>query len=215
MYKQYFCSGCSNISHSFQHRITRTDLNKKRATGARRNKYMKKRKFALGRPPAMTRIGPRRVHLVRVRGGNIKFRALRLENGNFSWASECVTVKTRIYNVIYNASNNELVRTNTLVKGCIVQIDANPFTDWYKKYYGVNLGKEDNKEKKTETKKSKSVKNKLSQRKRNQIILPEVLEQFKAGRLLAKVTSRPGQSGRCDGYILEGEELEFYKRRLK
>lgn len=32
--------------------------------------------------------------------------------------------------------------------------------------------------------------------------------QFAAGRLYATITSRPGQSGRADGYILEGKELE-------
>jgi small subunit ribosomal protein S8e len=32
--------------------------------------------------------------------------------------------------------------------------------------------------------------------------------QFRQGRLYASVSSRPGQSGRCDGYILEGKELE-------
>ena len=32
---------------------------------------------------------------------------------------------------MYNASNNELVRTNTLVKGAIIQIDATPFRQWY------------------------------------------------------------------------------------
>lgn len=32
--------------------------------------------------------------------------------------------------------------------------------------------------------------------------------QFSAGRLYAAVSSRPGQSGRADGYILEGKELE-------
>jgi len=31
----------------------------------------------------------------------------------------------------------------------------------------------------------------------------------------AAIASRPGQSGRCDGYILEGKELEFYTRKLK
>ena len=31
----------------------------------------------------------------------------------------------------------------------------------------------------------------------------------------ACVSSRPGQSGRCDGYILEGKELEFYLKKLK
>merc|ERR1711865_705890 len=35
-----------------------------------------------------------------------------------------------------------------------------------------------------------------------------VRHQFIKGRLLAKVSSRPGQSGRCDGYIIEGVELK-------
>merc|ERR1712054_266903 len=78
---------------------------------------------------------------VRCRGGNIKYRALRLEEGNFSWGSEAHTAKTRVLNVVYNASNNELVRTNTLVKNCIVQIDATPFRQWFKQHYGVELGK--------------------------------------------------------------------------
>ncbi len=33
--------------------------------------------------------GPCRIHTVRVRGGNKKYRALRLDVGNFSWGSEC------------------------------------------------------------------------------------------------------------------------------
>nr|CDS26799.1 small subunit ribosomal protein 8 [Hymenolepis microstoma] len=35
-----------------------------------------------------------------------------------------------------------------------------------------------------------------------------------SGRLLACVSSRPGQVGRCGGYILEGKELGFYSRKL-
>ena len=43
---------------------------------------------------------------------------------------------------------------------------------------------------------------------------PAIDEQFSTGRLYALITSRPGQCGRCDGYILEGKELEFYLRQL-
>merc|ERR1712006_21933 len=90
---------------------------------------------------AMTKIGPKRVHSVRVRGGNTKFRAMRLDTGNFSWGSEVCTRKTRILEVMYNASNNELVRTKTLVKNAIIQIDATPFRQWYEAHYGVSVGK--------------------------------------------------------------------------
>lgn len=41
--------------------------------------------------------------------------------------------------MVYNATNNELVRTKTLVKGCIVQIDGTPFRNWYYKWYGIRL----------------------------------------------------------------------------
>merc|ERR1711907_703851 len=96
--------------------ISRDSFHKRRKTGGKLTKRRKKRKFELGRPPSMTKIGETRIHSVRTRGGNKKYRALRLNYGNFSWPSESVTKKCRILNVVYNASNNELVRTNTLVK---------------------------------------------------------------------------------------------------
>lgn len=68
--------------------ITRSNLHKRRATGGRRHPHQKKRKYSSGRAPAMTKLGEKRIHLVRGRGGNLKFRALRLEDGNFSWGSE-------------------------------------------------------------------------------------------------------------------------------
>ena len=115
--------------------ITRDSRHKRRATGGRRHPHQKKRKFEVGKPPAMTKIGPKRIHLVRGRGGTDKHRAMRLEHGNFAWGSEHVTRKTRILDVVYNASNNELVRTKTLVKSAVVVIDATPFTTWYKNHY--------------------------------------------------------------------------------
>ena len=71
----------------------------------------------------------------------MKWRALRLDTGNFSWGIETMTRKTRLLDVVYNASNNELVRTQTLVKGTIVQVDATPFRQWYSTHYGVDIGR--------------------------------------------------------------------------
>jgi len=61
-------------------------------------------------------------------------------------------------------------------------------------------------------KKSSHVARKLAKRKVE--VEQGLEEQFAAGRLLAAITSRPGQSGRADGYILEGKELEFYHKQL-
>lgn len=57
-------------------------------------------------------------------GRNKKFRAIRLETGNYSWGSECVTRKPRIIDVLNNASNNELVQTKTLKKTVLFKLIA-------------------------------------------------------------------------------------------
>jgi len=271
----------------------------------------------MGRQPANTKIGEKKITRIRVRGGNFKFRALRLDNGNFSWASEAVTRKTRILRVVYNSTNNELVRTNTLVKSSVIQIDSTPFKAWYLQYYNVDLSKKEakegqeakkaekepkkgeKKEEKTQGKKggdqgkkggdqgkkggdqgkkggdqgkkggdqgkkevkkgadqgkkevkkgdqgkkevkkggdqgkksgqkskgktitqkkpkelSKSQLNKFSRRSSFRSLEPALIDQFKTGRVYAKITSRPGQSGHCDGYLLEGDELAFYLKKV-
>jgi len=229
------------------------------------NQLKKGRKYELGRQPAMTKLGgPKLVRPLRVRGGNHKFRALRLEAGNFSWGSESITRKTRILDVLYNASNNELVRTKTLVKSAIIQIDATPFRIWYEQFYGVMIGKKKKTKEESTTattttattatteaapapkaeapkveepkeapkeakdgaakskdekvinrKASKHVQKKLLKRQKSRTLETTLQEQFNAGRLFARLTSRPGQCGRADGYVLEGKELEFYQKKMQ
>ncbi|XP_074237942.1 hemoglobin subunit theta-1 isoform X1 [Saimiri boliviensis] len=67
--------------------------------------------------------------------------ALRLDVESFSWGSECCTRKTRIIDVVYNASSNELVSTKTLVKNHIVLIDSTPYRQWYKSHHALPLGR--------------------------------------------------------------------------
>lgn len=176
------------------------------------------RAFEKGRQPANTRIGIKRIHLVRTRGGNRKFRALRLDSGNFSWGSEGIARKVRVINVSYHPSNNELVRTNTLTKSAVVQVDAAPFRQWYEAHYGQSIGRRRQQKQTTEEekKKSKGVEKKQAARYAAQGKVDAALErQFEAGRLYAVVASRPGQSGRVDGYVLEGDELAFYQRAIR
>jgi len=109
-----------------------------------------------------------------------------------------------------------LVRTKSLVKNCIVSIDATAFRQWYEQHYGVQLMKKKKDETSTDkVKKSAAVLKKVEARKANRVIDSHLKDQFNSGRLLACISSRPGQSGRADGYILEGKELEFYQRKLK
>jgi small subunit ribosomal protein S8e len=210
-------SSSLSLSLSLPTGISRDSRHKRRATGGRKANLKKKRLYESGRPAAMTKLGQTRIHTMRVRGGNSKFRALRLNTGNFSWGTEVTTRQCNIVDVVYNASNNELVRTKTLVKNAIIQVEAAPFKAWYEQHYGCKIGvKKANKKTEEEAKKvSNHVQRKVGDRQKTRTLDHALDEQFASGKLLACISSRPGQSGRCDGYILEGKELEFYSKKLK
>lgn len=172
----------------------------------------------MGRQPTMTKLGGKRVTLVRGRGGNFKHRALRIDHGNFSWGSEAVSRTTRVLDVVYNATNNELVRTKTLVKNAIVRVDATPFRQWYLQHYDVELNKkkvEESDAARAEAKRSKHIQATLKGRQETRKLEQKLADLFNSNQLLACISSRPGQSGRLDGYILEGRELEFYQKKLE
>ena len=63
-------------------------------------------------------------------------------------------------------------------------------------------------------KKSNSVTKKIAGRQDAKVLDPNLNSQFDTGRLLACISSRPGQCGRCDGFVLEGKELDFYVKRM-
>jgi small subunit ribosomal protein S8e len=105
------------------------------------------------------------------------------------------------------------------VKNAIIQIDATPFKQWYEQHYGTKVGLKKLKKAAVEVevaeKQSNAVVKKLAARNKDRLLDPALDEAFSSGRLLACISSRPGQSGRSDGYILEGKELEFYSKMLK
>ena len=55
---------------------------------------------------------------------------------------------------------------------------------------------------------------KYLKRRLDSAIDPKVAKQLSKGSIYACISSRPGQSGRVDGYILEGAELDFYQKRM-
>nr|XP_027200340.1 40S ribosomal protein S8-like [Dermatophagoides pteronyssinus] len=190
--------------------ISRDSRHKRRASGGARVIHQKKRKYELGRPAAKTKLGVKRVHTVRTRGGNTKFRALRVDSGAFTWSSEQLSVKTKIMNIVYNATSNEFVRTNTITKGAVVYVDASPFKNLLISRYGLDFGKTADQSEKI----SKLTEQKRASRAENVELDNSITDQIRSGRILAIITTRPGQVGVANGYILEGEELDFYKKKL-
>ena len=157
---------------------------KKTKTGATLGRYCKKRKNRMGRQASNTRVGEERVRDVRVRGGNVKQRALRLNKGSFKLLSADLTADSTIEQVVYHPSSNELMRTNTLTKSSVVKISSEPFMA------GLKSSSLDIKDK-------------------------TLTAMGEKGFFLAIITSRPGQEGFANGYVLQGEELTFYQSKLK
>ena len=176
--------------------------------------HRKKKRYEMGSQSSMTKLGAKRVHTMRTRGGNQKFRALRLDHGNFAWASQAIARKAKIIKVVYNASNNELVRTKTLVKNSIIEIDATPFRQFYAQRYGVHFGEKKTEEEQKEVHESGHVKAKKVNRLKESKIDKNIEQKMGTGRLYACISSRPGQVGRADGYILEGAEFDFYQKKI-
>lgn len=96
--------------------------------------------------------------------------------------------------VVYNASNNELVRTKTLVKNCIVLIDATPFRHWYENHYALLVSKKkgqklsEEEEKILNKVKTKSAEKKYKLRQKNAKLEGPVEEQLQSGRILGEST---------------------------
>ena len=199
--------------------ITRSGKQKKRLTGGDCPIHQKKRKFEMGRQSANTKLGEKKVVSVRCRGGNIKRRALRINEGNFCWVSEKVSRKSKILEVVYNATHNELVRTQRVVKGCVVSIDPIPFKYyWHINYEEKRVNKlpeiKDPKRQQAldEKKASKQKKHPFSSQLDK---YHSFFEGMNRNRLYARITSRPGQTARADGYLLEGKELDFYLKKIE
>merc|ERR1711963_1250384 len=115
-----------------------------------------------------------------------------------------------------NASDNDLVRTKKLVKNAIITVEAAPFSTWYNSWYGVQIGKgkDDGDKDKKEVKFGKNARKRHALRQKTRKLDDNIADQFKQGRLYACISSRPGQCGRADGYIIEGKELDHYKRKM-
>merc|ERR1711928_263532 len=101
----------------------------------------------------------------------------------------------------------------TLVKGAIVTIDSTPFRQWFESHYATALGRKKNAKLTKEEdeaingKKSASVQKKYDERKKNAEVASSLVEQFQQGRLIARISARPGQSGRLTDTSLKEKNL--------
>lgn len=94
---------------------------KRKPTGGRLKKSRGKRKYELGREAAETRIGERKMRIIRTMGGNRKFRLVTDTHINVVDPDTNKVEVAEILNVVENKANPHFVRRNIITKGAIVE----------------------------------------------------------------------------------------------
>ncbi|MGL4669193.1 MAG: 30S ribosomal protein S8e [Methanobacteriaceae archaeon] len=94
---------------------------KKKPSGGKTRLNRGKKKFELGRDPAETKLGEKRLRKIKTRGGNEKLRLAVDNKINVVNKESNKTESVAIDNVIENPANPHFVRRNIITKGAVVE----------------------------------------------------------------------------------------------
>ena len=95
---------------------------KRKASGARyKSKIIKKRQHLIGRLPAMTKVGAKKVQSIRARGDSTKLRLLHHDKANvYDSKSKTYSLET-IKNVIDSPADKNFIRRKIITKGSVIE----------------------------------------------------------------------------------------------
>jgi small subunit ribosomal protein S8e len=96
---------------------------RKKLSGGLIRQAAAKKKRDLGRYPAETHIGTRKLKNIRTRGGNSKYRVLADEFVNVLDQTSGISQKSKILNVLENRANREYTRRRIITKGCVLDTE--------------------------------------------------------------------------------------------
>ncbi len=100
------------------------DIFKRKKTGGKSHPNRGKRRYEMGRPPTLTRLGENNVvEKVRVRGGGLKLRVTQAAYANVAVEKDRV-VKAKVLDVVDNPANREFGRMKIITKGAIIKTEV-------------------------------------------------------------------------------------------
>lgn len=91
--------------------------------GSRLKDYRSYRKHELGRLPAFTGLGAKRLKIIKTPGANRKFRLLSEEFANVFDKKANKSKKVKIKTISGNPANRHFVRRNIMTKGAIIETE--------------------------------------------------------------------------------------------
>jgi len=96
---------------------------RRKQTGARYKDYRKKRQYELGREPSFTKLGKKRVQIIRTMGANRKLRMLRADTANLFDPKTKSFKQVKIKTITDNPANRHFIRRNIMTKGSVIDTE--------------------------------------------------------------------------------------------
>ncbi len=96
---------------------------RQKPTGARYKSYRKKKLNELGSPPTLTKLGPKRLKILKARSGNIKKRLFTENMANVLDKKTKKYQKVAVKAILENPADSQFVRRNIITKGTIIDTE--------------------------------------------------------------------------------------------
>ncbi len=96
---------------------------KRKETGGRYIAYRKKKQYELGREPSFTKLGKKKVLVLRVMGANRKLRMLRADTANLYDPKLKSFRQIKIKTITDNPANRHFIRRNIMTKGSVIDTE--------------------------------------------------------------------------------------------
>ncbi len=93
---------------------------RRKETGGRYIAYRKKRQYELGREPSFTKLGKKRVQVIRTMGAKRKLRMLSTDVANLFDPKTKAFKQVKIKTITDNPANRHFIRRNIMTEGAVV-----------------------------------------------------------------------------------------------
>ena len=96
---------------------------RRKQTGARYKDYRKKKQFELGREPSLTKLGKKRMIVIRAMGAHRKLRLLGADMANLFDPKSKTYKQVKIKTITANPANRHFVRRNIMTQGAVIDTE--------------------------------------------------------------------------------------------
>ena len=96
---------------------------RRKKTGGRYIAYRKKRQYELGREPSFTKLGKKRIQVIRTMGANRKLRLLSTDTANLFDPKTKSFKQIKIKTITDNPANRHFIRRNIMTKGSVIDTE--------------------------------------------------------------------------------------------